>query len=252
MKRYTCASRLIGVALLGWVALVLAGPPALANETPTPTVTATETFGGTPPTTDANGTPVPTEAASAAPTPTTTDAGAVGADGAPTPAPTLRPVEVGGVLYVSGVRTTYHPSWDPLGGSLRVEMTVRNATDQIVDASASVGATTLLGIDLGGSDTIAVRGLEPGEIRTIGADIGGIGQWGVLKAHLIVTPPETVGGVQLTPLGRYHWVVVPPWYLAALVVAVVAVVWVFRRYRLVLVPRRPRGQSRTMHPAPAR
>lgn len=242
------ASGLAGVALLGWAALVLAGAPALADETPTPTVTASDAgpASSTTPTVDPSGTPAPTPTDSTVAAPAPTDSAAAGA---PTPEPTFRPVEVGGVLYVSGVRTELHPSWDPLGGTLHVELTVRNATDQIVDASASVGATTLLGIDLGGSDTLAVRGLEPGEIRVISTDIGGIGQWGVLKAHVTVTPPSTLGGVELTPLARERWLVAPPWYLVVLVVAVVAVVWVFRHYRLAMVPRRPRGQSRTAYPA---
>ena len=218
------------VAVLGWVALVVAGP-ALADSTPTPTPAASVT-----PTSDPSATPTPT---GSDPVPT------AGAAEGPTPTPTFHPVEVGGVLYVSGVRTAYHPSWDPLGGTLHVELTVRNATDKVVDASASLGATTLLGIDLGGSDTLSVRGLNPGEIRVVGADIGGIGQWGVLRAHVTVNPPEKLGDVQLTPLARERWVATPAWYLALLVVAVVAVVSVFRHYRLTLVPRRPRGQSRT-------
>jgi hypothetical protein len=158
---------------------------------------------------------------------------------------------VGGVLFVSGVITTLHPSWDPLGGTLHVEMTVRNATDQVVDASASVGATTLLGIDLGGSDSIAVRGLMPGEIRTISTDIPGVGQWGVLKAHLTMTPPSEFRGVQLAPLERDRWVMAPPWYLITLVVALGIVVWVFRHYRLGLVPRRRgNGPTRPLEPGP--
>ena len=84
-----------------------------------------------------------------------------------------------------------------------------------------------------------------GGARSEIADIGGIGQWGVLRAHVTVNPPEKLGDVQLTPLARERWVATPAWYLALLVVAVVAVVSVFRHYRLTLVPRRPRGQSRT-------
>jgi hypothetical protein len=112
-----------------------------------------------------------------------------------------------------------------------------------------VGATTLLGVDLGGSDTIAVRGLAPGEIRTIGADIGGVGQWGVLKAHMTVTPPAELRGVKLEPLSRERWVMATPWYAIVLVAALAVVVWVFRRYRLGLVPRRRRnGRTRPMWP----
>lgn len=201
-----------------------------------------------------SGAPVPSGAPTPGRTPTPTGSAtpAPTSSAAPTPTAspgTLRPVNVGGVLFVSGVTTTLRPSWDPLGGTLHVEMTVRNATDQVIDASASVGATTLLGVDLGASDSIAVRGLAPGEIRTIGADIGGVGQWGVLKAHMTLTPPAQLRGVELAPLARERWVLAPPWYAIGLLVALAVIVWVFRHYRLGLVPRRLRnGRTRPWEP----
>jgi len=239
MTRRVRASRALGIAVLGWLALVVGGSPAPAATTPSPSGTATTPAATGAPSPGGTATPTPTDSAAAtAPAPT---------DSATAPAPTtssttgaLHEVDVGGVLFVSGVRTVYHGSWDPLGGTLHVELTVRNASTQVVDASASIGATTLLGIDLGGADSIAVRGLNPGEIRTIRATIGGIGQWGALRAHVTVTPPATMAGVALSPLARDTWVVVPPWYLLVLVVAAVVLGWVFRHYRLVLGPRRGR------------
>lgn len=151
---------------------------------------------------------------------------------------------MGGVLFVSGVRTRYHRSWNPFGGSLHVELTVRNATAQVLDASAGLGAATLVGVDLGSADSIAVRGLKPGEVRTVGADVRGIGQWGVLRAHVTVTPPATLGGVTLQPLTRDRWLVVPPWYLVGVVVLGAVALVVLRRYRLVLAPR-PGRRRRT-------
>ena len=246
MTRSVRGSRAVAIAVLGWLALVVAGSSAPAATTPSPTPTPSPS--GTAITSAPTATPTPE--GSAAPTPT-------GSATAPAPAPSSTPgalhaVDVGGVLFVSGVRTAYHGSWAPLGGTLHVELTVRNASTQVVDASASIGATTLLGIDLGGADTIAVRGLNPGEIRTIRADIGGVGQWGALRAHVTVTPPATMSGVTLSPLTRDTWVVVPPWYLLVLVVAAVTLTWVLRHYRLVLAPRRGRrrrGRRRTPGPS---
>lgn len=217
---------LFGTVLTGVLALGLATPAAAAGS-PAPQ-TSTTAPGASSSGSAAAGTSVPS------PTP-----GAAGG--------TQHPVDVGGVLFVSGVRTTYHRSWNPLGGSLHVELTVRNATAQVLDASASLGATTLVGVDLGGADSIAVRGLNPGEVRTVGADIRGVGQWGVLRAHMTVTPPASLGGVALQPLTRDGWRVVPPWYLVGVLALGAAAPVVLRRYRLVLAP--SPGRRRRAQPA---
>jgi len=223
---------LLGVALTALLGVGL-GTPALAAGTPTP---PTSTTAPAPSGTATSTAPAPSgTATSTAPAAAPTDRAA-----APTPSSTpgaTHPVSVGGVLFVSGVRTTYHPSWDPIGGTLHVELTVRNATDQVVDASASIGAATLLGVDLGNADSIAVQGLNPGEVRTVGTDIEGVGQWGPLRAHVTVAPPATLRGVTLQPLSRDRWLLVPPWYLLALVAAAGALWWALRHYRLVLAPR---------------
>jgi hypothetical protein len=156
------------------------------------------------------------------------------------------PAASGGVLYVSGLRAEYHQSWDPRGGRLHLEMTVRNATAQVLDASVSYGARTLVGVDLGAGDNISVRGLAPGEVRTIETDVDGIGQWGLLEAHMTVSPPADVLGVQVTPLDRARWVFVPPWYAIGLLVLVVGAVVLLRRYP---VRRRPRARRRARKPA---
>ena len=217
---------LLGVALTVLLTLGV-GSTALASGSPTSTA------------------PAPT---STAPTPAPTGSAAAPA---PTPSSTpgaTHPVSVGGVLFVSGVRTAYRPSWDPIGGTLHVELTVRNATDQVVDASATIGAATLLGVDLGNADSIAVQGLGPGEVRTVGTDIDGVGQWGPLRAHVTVTPPATLRGVALQPLTRDRWLLVPPWYLVALLATVGLLWWVLRHYRLVLAPRATGSPRHRDHP----
>lgn len=231
---------LLGVALTALLGVGL-GSPALTAGTPTPPTSATASAPA-PAGTATSTAPAPSGTA----TSTAPAARPTGSAAAPAPSSTpgaTHPVNVGGVLFVSGVRTTYHPSWDPIGGTLHVELTVRNATDQVVDASASIGAATLLGVDLGNADSIAVQGLNPGEVRTVGTDIEGVGQWGPLRAHVTVTPPATLRGVTLQPLSRDRWLLVPPWYLLALVAAVGALWWVLRHYRLVLAPR-PAGGPR--------
>lgn len=237
---------LLGVALTALLTLGLAST-ALAAGTPTPSTTGTTAPAPAPTGTAASTAPTPSGTATApAPAPT-------GSAAAPAPAPSsspgaTHPVAVGGVLFVSGVRTTYRPSWDPIGGTLHVELTVRNATDQVVDASASIGAATLVGVDLGNADSIAVQGLSPGEVRTVGTDIKGVGQWGPLRAHVTVTPPATLRGVALQPLTRDRWLLVPPWYLVALLAAVGLLWWVLRHYRLVLALRATGSPRHRDHP----
>jgi hypothetical protein len=248
----------LGAALLGLVALVIAGGPAAADASATPAATASATpapsgaaASAGAPTPSTSGTPSPAGSASATPEPTPSDSAAALVPD-PSPTPTLHPVEVGGVLFVSGVRTTYHPSRDPFGGTLHIELTVRNASAWTVDASAEMGARTLLGLDLGGDGSTDVRGLRPGEVRVLSKDIEGVGQWTVLKAHVTLTPPKQVGGTKLQPLARERWLLVPPWYLIALVVALCIVVWVLVRYRLRLVPGGARRRSSSARPAVAR
>ncbi len=205
----------------GLVALVVGGAPASAATTPpagpTPSSPTEATpFPGGPTSSSDQATPAP---------------GGTGPAASPAPEP-----DVGGVLFVSGVRTGYRPDWNPLAGTLHLEITVRNATDQVLDASVSYGATTLLGIDLGGSSSLAVRGLAPGEVRVVGADVPGVGQWGVVRAHMTVRPPAQFRGVDLSPLERDRWVVVPAWYLAGLVVLAVVVALALRRFPLRRAP----------------
>ena len=95
-------------------------------------------------------------------------------------------------------------------------------------------------MDLGGDSSLAVRGLEPGEVRVVSREIPGVGQWGVFHVHGTVAPPTEISGVELTPLERDRWVLVPPWHLGAVVLLAGTVAWVFLRYRPVL-RRRPRS-----------
>jgi hypothetical protein len=66
---------------------------------------------------------------------------------------------------------------------------------------------------------------------------------------MTLTPPAQLRGVELAPLTRERWVLAPPWYAIGLAVALGVLAWVFRRYRLGLVPRRRRnGRTRPWEP----
>ncbi|WP_426594255.1 hypothetical protein ACPPVS_01770 [Cellulomonas sp. McL0617] len=208
MRRGVRGPRTGSAILLGWLVLTALAAPAGAAVAPDPTSSASL---------------APTPAASAA----------VPLPSASATAPALRQVDAGGVLYVSGLRTVYHSSPDPLGGTLHVELVVRNAYSKVVDASASFGARNLLGMDLGGDSSVAVRGIEPGEVRVIAVDVRGVGQWGVFHVDATLTPPTEVGGVKLSPLERDRWVLAPPLHLVALVAIVGVVAWFLGHYRLV-------------------
>lgn len=242
---------LVGLALLagaGTPALATTPPPdPSSSATPDPSATPTpDPSGGATP--DPSATPTPDPSASATPDPSAAPDTPADDDAAADAAVAA----AGGVLYVSGVRTTYERSRDPRGGRLHLSLVVRNATALPLDATVEYGARALFGIDLGAGENIALRDLAPGDTRTVEATVDGVGQWGLLEAHMTLNPPLDVVGVEVTALERERWVFVPPWYLFGFVLVValaVAAVVVLRRYPPRRRKRAHRG-SRKAPPAP--
>ena len=67
------------------------------------------------------------------------------------------------------------------------------------------------------ADDVAIAALQPGETRVVTAQLHHAGQWTVLDAHVTFTPPESVDGVQLTPVTRDATIFVFPWLIVAAV-----------------------------------
>ncbi|PRY67496.1 hypothetical protein B0I08_106103 [Glaciihabitans tibetensis] len=146
---------------------------------------------------------------------------------------------LGGAVLLSGLTSSYDPSLNPLGGSLEVKFTVRNISDEPIDASAKFWLTTLIGTKIS-TEVKDVVGLEAGQSRVVTARLPGVGQWTVVTAHMTFTPPAEVGGVKLVPVSRDRIVFAEPWLLfTILLVAAGAygVSYVLRSARTVRLPR---------------
>ncbi len=172
-------------------------------------------------------------------TKTTVDAATVVTGSITPPAPAADEFSLGGILYISGLQTAYSPSIDPLSGDLSVQYTVRNVSAATIDSTSRFWVTNIFGAELSAVDPVAVAGLKPGESRVVSATLPGVGQWTFATAHMTLTPPETVEGVELQPLTRDAFVVLPPWFLLALLAiagVVYAVVRIIRASSPTVVP----------------
>jgi hypothetical protein len=147
--------------------------------------------------------------------------GSGGPGGTPAPSPSGQSA-ADGVLAVSGLRVAYRSAGDPRAGLLHVEATVRNASDQVMDVGAQFSATTVFGAQLDRSVPTTVSRLAPGEMRVVEADLSGMGQWGLVVAHLTLRPPARVDGVDVAPMTRDRYVLVPPWFSLALAALLLA------------------------------
>lgn len=138
------------------------------------------------------------------------------ATGAPTDGPSTGEVELGGLLYVSGLTWHYTPSLNPAAGALDLRFSVRNAFDKPVDASAQFWVTGVFGQVVGSPATVGVLSLQPGETRTVSATITGMAQWTVVTARMVFTPPPRLGGQSLSPVHRDEVVWFLPWFVILL------------------------------------
>ena len=142
------------------------------------------------------GSTAPSQSPSASPAPGTTPA--PGDDSA------------AGIVFVSGVTSHYIWSPNPLHSSAQLRFTVRNVSKTSFDSTARFWVTTTFGARVSESRVLSVRGLKPRETRVIRATLGGLGQWTVLQAHAIFTPPTKVQGTPLAPITRDAFIFVPP------------------------------------------
>lgn len=144
-------------------------------------------------------------------------------------------LDLGGVVFVSGLTTRHLPSLNPAQGSLAVEFTVRNISEQPMDATAHFWVDGPFGNTLSDIDGVAIDHLKSGETRVVAATLPGIGQWTVLNAHAVFTPPASVDGVKLSAVTRDATVLAAPWFSIlslGIVIAAVLIVGALQRVRL--------------------
>lgn len=149
-----------------------------------------------------------------------------------------------GLIYVSGLTTSYDPDLNPLGGSVRVSLTVRNLSTVPVDASALFWLTEPFGGTIGAPVTVPVTRLKAGETRTVSADLAHVGLWPLVHAHATFTPPALIGDTALSPVSRETAVVVPAWTAVVLLVGGAIAAFVARRRALRRAGATPRSGGR--------
>ena len=138
------------------------------------------------------------------------------APAAEAPVPADDEVDLGGILFVSGLSSTYDWSINPLDGATETSLTVRNVSKSTFTSTVRFWADGPIGNRLSEVADVKVTDLKPGESRTLEARLGGIGQSTFVQVHATLTPPKVVDGVKLDSLTRDQFIVIAPWGLAAL------------------------------------
>lgn len=157
-------------------------------------------------------------------------------DGGPIPAGADE-VSADGMLFIGGLESSSSLSLNPGEAVVNLSFTVRNASQSTIDATADFWVSSVFGNEVDAAHDIDIAGLLPGETRAVSTQLHKAGQWTLLTAHVTLTPPETVDGVELTPVTRDALVVVFPWFLAVLLIlAILAIVLVPRLIRAMQGP----------------
>ena len=133
-----------------------------------------------------------------------------------TPTPEKGEVDLGGILFVSGVTSTYDWSVNPLDGAAETSITVRNVSKSTFSSTVRFWADGPVGNRLSEVTGVKITALKPGESRTVDARLGGIGQSTFVQVHATVKPPKVVDGVELDSITRDQFVVIPPWGILSL------------------------------------
>jgi len=160
---------------------------------------------------------------SSAPTPSVTPTKKPSGGGASTPEPSATSdpaddlgddaIDLGGVLYVGGLRGEIAPSVGARGGKAELSITVRNTSNELTDLGLRFWLKNAVGATIGEVSHLAVRDLKPDETRTVRTSITTVGQWTFYTAHVTVTPPKVLDGVKLDPITRDTALFVPPYFL---------------------------------------
>jgi hypothetical protein len=130
--------------------------------------------------------------------------------------PTSNQVSLGGKFFLDGVQSSYQPTVNPFDGTLTIEFTVKNVSNETVDAVARFWATGPFGNDLGSVEAVPVAQLAPGESRIVSADLRGVGQWVAINVGYTFTPPDTIDGIAMNPITRTAFVFIFPWAFAVI------------------------------------
>lgn len=129
--------------------------------------------------------------------------------------------DIQGLIYVSAAHVTTPHSLAPSGGTVPVTISVRNLSTKTITGTVDFWITTLWGWRMSDIPTTDVEALAPGETREITAQLPGPGQWTLFTAHATYTPPAAVDGVEMHPLTRENFLLVPPYFALAVILFLV-------------------------------
>ena len=142
-----------------------------------------------------------------------TGAGSTPTSGAsPSPSATPKPgdVDLGGVLYLSGLTSNYVWWMNPARSVVMLHITLRNVSKTTFDSTARFWIDSTLGNTVSELKSVRIDRLRPNETRVVTVRMTGLGQWTVLQAHATITPPKSVDGISLASITRESYVFVPP------------------------------------------
>lgn len=143
---------------------------------------------------------------------------------AATPEPAANDILIAGGLYLGDVNGSSRPTVNPLEGRVDLWVTLRNLSEDTVDATADFRIVTPTGSELA-TRRVAVTALKPNETRVVGATLEGAGQWPWVSGRVTIDPPDVIAGQQTAPVTRETVVFVFPWLaLIALVLVSLALV----------------------------
>jgi hypothetical protein len=124
---------------------------------------------------------------------------------------------------VGGLGASVSPSFEPGGGRTTLSVTVRNTSEETLDATADFRVANIFGGTIAEVDDVAVDALEPNEARRVTTTVEGLGQGILLRGYVTVTPPALVAEQEVAPTTRESVFFVPPLFLASGIAAVAAV-----------------------------
>lgn len=166
----------------------------------------------------------------------TAPAGGAGAGSPAGSTPPADEVNVAGMLYIGGINAAGTPALNPAEGTVTVWFTVRNASQSVIDATASFWMDGAIFTNRLDTVDVPVAALQPGETRVVSAELQHGGQWTLLSTHATLTPPDSVDGTALTPVTRDALVILFPWLIVVVAVLLLLTFVLVRVLRSVLAP----------------
>ncbi|GII56961.1 hypothetical protein Pth03_53500 [Planotetraspora thailandica] len=138
-------------------------------------------------------------------------------------------------VSIGGIRTELGNGWASLSHPLKVTYTLTNTGNVALRGRIESWVTGPFGNRVATGEKAETSELLPGQKRTLVARMAGVPALGLLTAHVRLVPFVDAGALDPGPLTNTErtaslWVV--PWLVVvALVIAVAAVVWAWRRRR---------------------